>query len=44
MFTYDDLAEGCSDLRKVADAAMKGKVLQKGQTLKDLDLAKEPVG
>jgi len=44
MFAYDDLAEGCSDLRKVADAAMKGKVLQKGQTLKDLDLAKEPVG
>lgn len=38
MFAYDDLSEGCSDLRKVAEAAMKGNVLQKGQTIKDLEL------
>ena len=36
MSAYDDLSEGCSDLRKVAEAAMQGKVLQKGQTIKDL--------
>lgn len=38
MFAYEDLSEGCSDLRKVAEAAMKGNVLQKGQTIKDLEL------
>ena len=36
MFAYDDLSEGCSDLRKVAEAANKGQVLKKGQTVKDL--------
>merc|ERR1719201_3273907 len=36
MFAYDDLSEGCSDLRKVAEAANKGQVLKKGQPVKDL--------
>jgi ribulose-phosphate 3-epimerase len=37
MFAYDDLSVGCEELRTIAVAAQKGKVLQKGQTIKDLD-------
>lgn len=36
MFAYEDLAEGCSDLREVAAQAMEGNILQPGQTIKDL--------
>merc|ERR1712028_49437 len=36
MFAYDDLSVGCSELRKIATAAMKGDVLQKGQSISDL--------
>merc|ERR1712078_495632 len=36
MFKYDDLSVGCSELRKIAEAAQKGQVLQEGQTIKDL--------
>ena len=36
MFAYDDLSVGCEELRTIAVAAQKGKVLQKGQTIKDL--------
>ena len=37
MFKYDDLSVGCSELRTIAEAAQKGKVLQPGQTIADLD-------
>jgi ribulose-phosphate 3-epimerase len=37
MFAYENLADGCSELRTIAEAAQKGKVLQKGETIKDLD-------
>merc|ERR1712078_377515 len=36
MFAYDDLSEGCSELRTIAEAAQKGQVLKEGQTIKDL--------
>ena len=36
MFKYDDLSVGCSELRTIAEAAQKGKVLKEGQTIKDL--------
>merc|ERR1712078_907362 len=36
MFKYDDLSVGCSELRTIAEAAQNGKVLQEGQTIKDL--------
>ena len=38
MFAYENLADGCSELRTIAEAAQKGKVLQKGETIKDLEL------
>ena len=37
MFKYDDLSVGCSELRTIAEAAQKGKVLQPGQTIADLE-------
>ena len=37
MFAYPNLADGCKELRTIATAAQKGNVLQKGQTIKDLD-------
>jgi len=33
MFKYDDLSVGCSELRTIAEAAQKGKVLPEGQDL-----------
>jgi len=36
MFKYDDLSVGCKELRTIAEAAQKGKVLQPGQTIDDL--------
>jgi len=33
MFAYDDLSVGCQELRTIAEAAMKGKVLPKGETI-----------
>ena len=36
MFKYDDLSVGCKELRTIAEAAQKGKVLQPGQTINDL--------
>merc|ERR1719191_2117903 len=33
MFKYDDLSVGCSELRQIATAAQKGKVLPEGQDL-----------
>ena len=36
MFKYDDLSVGCKELRTIAEAAQKGKVLKEGQTIKDL--------
>ena len=36
MFAYENLADGCSELRTIAEAAQKGKILEKGQTIKDL--------
>ena len=36
MFAYDDLSVGCGELRTIAEAAMKGDVLQKGQSISDL--------
>jgi len=33
MFAYDDLSEGCQELRTIAEAAQKGKVLPKGETI-----------
>ena len=37
MFKYDDLAVGCSELRTIAEAAQKGKVLKEGESIKDLE-------
>merc|ERR1719405_368798 len=39
MFAYDDLAVGCSELRTIAEAAQKGTVLKKGQSIADLKVA-----
>lgn len=36
MFKYDDLSVGCSELRTIAEAAQRGKVLTKDQTIADL--------
>jgi len=33
MFAYDDLSVGCMELRTIAEAAQKGKVLPKGETI-----------
>jgi len=33
MFAYDDLSVGCSELRTIAEAAQKGKILPKGETI-----------
>merc|ERR1711990_693183 len=37
LFKYDDLSEGCEELRKIAVAAQKGQVLLPGQTMVDLE-------
>ena len=37
LFAYEDMSVGCKELRTIAEAAQKGTVLQKGQTIKDLD-------
>jgi ribulose-phosphate 3-epimerase len=37
MFKYDDLSVGCKELRTIAEAAQKGKVLQEGETIADLE-------
>jgi ribulose-phosphate 3-epimerase len=37
MFKYDDLSVGCAELRKIAEAAQTGKVLQPGETIDALD-------
>ena len=36
MFKYADLSVGCSELRTIAEAAQRGKVLTKDQTIADL--------
>ena len=36
MFAYEDRSVGCAELRTIAEAAMAGNVLQKGQTIADL--------
>jgi len=36
MFKYDDLSVGCKELRTIAEAAQKGKVLKEGETIDDL--------
>merc|ERR1719236_252177 len=33
MFKYSDLSKGCEELRTIAEAAQKGKVLQKGRDI-----------
>ena len=33
MFAYDDLSEGCQELRTIAEAAQKGLVLPEGETI-----------
>lgn len=33
MFAYDDLSEGCQELRTIAEAAQKGQVLPEGETI-----------
>ena len=33
MFAYDDLSEGCQELRSIAEAAQKGQILPKGETI-----------
>jgi len=33
MFAYDDLSEGCQELRTIAEAAQKGKILPKGEAI-----------
>merc|ERR1712160_75670 len=33
MFAYDDLSEGCQELRTIAEAAQKGIALPKGETI-----------
>jgi len=37
MFAYDDLAEGCQELRTIAEAAQKGMILPEGETLEWLE-------
>merc|ERR1712087_385313 len=37
MFKYDDLSVGCKELRTIAEAAQKGKVLKEGETISDLE-------
>ena len=32
-YRYDDLSVGCSELRQIAEAAQKGKVLPEGKDL-----------
>merc|ERR1711937_1107706 len=39
MFAYDDLSVGCSELRTIAEAAQKGKVLKNGESIADLKVA-----
>merc|ERR1711985_11567 len=34
LFKYDDLSVGCTELRTIAEAAQKGFVMEKGETLK----------
>merc|ERR1712199_32419 len=36
LFAYDDMAVGCTELRTIAEAAQKGFVMEKGETLKVL--------
>merc|ERR1719232_433302 len=36
MFAYDDLSVGCNELRTIATAAQKGKILKPGETIDDL--------
>merc|ERR1711907_303998 len=36
LFAYDDMAVGCTELRTIAEAAQKGFVMEKGETLKEL--------
>jgi len=33
MFAYDDLSEGCQELRTIAEAAQKGQILPEGETI-----------
>ena len=33
MFKYDDLSVGCSELREIAVAAQKGKILPQGESI-----------
>jgi len=33
MFAYDDLSEGCQELRTIAEAAQKGQILPKGENI-----------
>jgi len=33
MFAYDDLSEGCQELRTIAEAAQKGRILPKGENI-----------
>jgi ribulose-phosphate 3-epimerase len=33
MFKYDDLSVGCSELRQIATAAQKGKIMPEGKDL-----------
>merc|ERR1712060_111579 len=37
MFKYDDLSVGCKELRTIAEAAQKDKILLPGQTMVDLE-------
>merc|ERR1719343_1083157 len=40
MFKYDDLSQGCKELRTIAEAAQKGAVLPKGETIEWLKTAR----
>lgn len=37
LFAYDDMSVGCKELRTIAEAAQKGNVLPKGETIAWLD-------
>lgn len=37
LFAYDDMSVGCTELRTIAEAAQKGNVLPKGETIAWLD-------
>ncbi len=37
MFAYDDLSEGCQELRTIAEAAQKGEILPKGESIEWLE-------